>query len=133
MVEYKKGVDNKVANALSRQFEFIPESDFDQLDGKGVPEGCLCLLLVPDPSWLLILKDSYSLDAKIQHIIQSIKSRKALKGFAFQNDLLFYKGGFYLGFTCPLKAQVLHHVYSSPLTGHFGFLKSYQRAKREFF
>ena len=74
---------------------------------------------------VLILKDSYSSNVEIPHIIQSIKSGMAPKGFTFQNVLLFYKGRFYLGSTCPLNAQVLHHVHGSPLTGHSGFLKSY--------
>lgn len=71
MVEYK-GVDNKVADALSRKFKAIFESDSDQLSGNGSSVGCLCLLSVPDPSWLLILKDSYSSNVEIQHVIQSI-------------------------------------------------------------
>ena len=82
---------------------------------------------------MLILKDSYSSDAEIQHIIQSIQSGASPKGFTFLNDLFFYKGRFYLGSACPLKVQILQHVHSSPLAGYFGFLKSNQRAKREFF
>ena len=72
MFEYKKGVDNKVADTLSKQFEAISGPDSDQLSSNGVSIGCLCLSFVPDPTWLLILKDSYSSDAEIQHIIQSI-------------------------------------------------------------
>ena len=53
---------------------------------------------------VLLLKDSYSSDFEIPHIIQSIKSGMAPKGFTFQNDLLFYRGRFYLGSACPLKA-----------------------------
>lgn len=128
VVEYKKGVDNKVFDALSRQFEAGSDTSFDRLCGNGASVGCLCLLSIPDPTWLLVFKDSYSFDAEIQHIIHLIQSGAPPKGFTFQNDLLFY-----LGFDCPLKVQILQQMHSSPLVGHSCFLKSYQRAKRKFF
>ena len=57
VVKYKKGSDNRVANALSRQIEF--QSELSQLSGS--PKTCcLFLLSVPDPTWLDLLKDSYS-------------------------------------------------------------------------
>ena len=46
---------------------------------------------------------------------------------------MFYKGRFFIGPSCPLKLQFLHHVHCSPLAGHSGFLKSYQRAKSDFY
>ena len=45
----------------------------------------------------------------------------------------FLRGRFYLGPKCSLIPQILHHVNSNPLAGHSGFLKSYHRAKREFY
>ena len=45
----------------------------------------------------------------------------------------FNKGRFYLGPKCSLIPQILHHVHSNPLVGYSGFLKSYDRAKREFY
>ena len=38
-----------------------------------------------------------------------------------------------MGPSCPLISLVLRHVHSSPVAGHYGFLKTYQRAKREFY
>ena len=133
VVEYKNRVDNKVINALSRKFESTPKILSDQLIDNTAITGCLCLLLVSDPTLLSILKDSYSQDVVIQQIIHFIQSSASPNGFTLQNDLLLYKGRFYLGSMCPFKTQILHHVHSSPLVGHSKFLKSYQRAKREFF
>ena len=133
VVEYKNRVDNKVINAFSRKFESTPKILSDQLIDNTAITGCLCLLLVLDPTLLSILKDSYSQDVVIQQIIHFIQSSASPNGFTLQNDLLLYKGRFYLGSMCPLKTQILHHVHSSPLVGHSEFLKSYQRAKREFF
>ena len=59
IVEYKKGVENKVANALSRRSDYIPM--LSQHD-KSSKASCLLLLSIPDPTWLHILRDSYSQD-----------------------------------------------------------------------
>ena len=55
IVEYKKGVENKVANALSKRSNYMSgqHEEFPKVS-------CLLLLLVPDPTWLHILRDSYS-------------------------------------------------------------------------
>ena len=63
VVEYKKGVENKVANALSRRSDYIPMSCQQDESSKA---SCLLLLSVPDPTWLHILKDSYSQDQYMQ-------------------------------------------------------------------
>lgn len=91
----------------------------------------MLLLSVPNPTLLDLLRDSYFLDEFVQQLIASIQVGNLSKGFTFQNGLLFYKGRFYLGPSCPLKSQFLHHVHNSPLAGDSGFLKSYQRAKSE--
>ena len=53
-------------------------------------------------------------------------------GFTFCNELLFYKGRLYLGSSNQtLKTLVLQH--ESPLGGHFGYLKSFHRLKKDFY
>ena len=130
VVEYKKGVENKVADALSRRSDYIHVSCQQDESSKA---SCLLLLSVPDPTWLHILKDSYSQDQFMQQLIQSIQASTAPIRFTWQNNLVFYKGRFFLGHQCLVKSQVLQPVHNSPMAGHLGFLKSYQRAKREFF
>lgn len=50
VVEYKNRVDNKVINALSRKFESTPKILSDQLIDNTAITGCLCLLLVSNPT-----------------------------------------------------------------------------------
>ena len=69
----------------------------------------------------------------MQQLIQSIQASTAPIRFTWKNNLVFYKGRFFLGHQCLVKSQVLQLVHNSPMAGHSGFLKSYQRAKREFF
>ena len=122
VVEYKKGVDNRVVDTLSRKSNLVLENLQLPLQQK---TSCLFLFLVLDPTWLVVLKDSYSQDPSIQQLFSSIQSGASPKGFTFQNDLIFYKGRFFLGPLCPFKSQVLQLVYSSPVADHSGFLKSF--------
>ena len=59
IVEYKKGAENKVADALSRRSDHIPMSGQHEEFPKA---SYLLLLSVPDPTWLHILRYSYSQD-----------------------------------------------------------------------
>ena len=118
-----------MVDALLRRSNYIHMSSQQDEFSKA---SCLLLLLVPDPTRLHILRDSYSQDQFMQQLIQSIQASIAPIRFTWQNNLVFYKGRFFLGPQCPLKNQVLQLVHSSPVVGHSGFLKSYQRAKREF-
>ena len=49
MVEYKKGSDNKVANALSQKFGINFDLSTSSSNSKA---SCLMLLTVPGPTWL---------------------------------------------------------------------------------
>ena len=129
-MEYKKGVENKVADALFRKSDGVYELD---QQGDSLKSSCLFLLSVPNPTWLNTLKESYTQDQSLQQLIQSIQLGTTPKGFTWQNNMIFYKGRFFLGPGCSLFPQVLHLVHNSPVVGHSGFLKTYQRAKREFY
>ena len=125
---------NKVADALSR----LPTSDSVKPGLFGVQQttSCLCLLSISDPTLLDILKDSYTQDPFLSQLIESLKMGCNIRVLFFKMDcffFFFYKGRFYIGPKCSLIPHVLHHVHSNPLAGHFGFLKSYHRAKREFY
>ena len=57
MVEYKKGKDNVVADALSRKVETKECS----LDGEsGSHNGVLCMISFPSLAWVTNLKTSYA-------------------------------------------------------------------------
>ena len=76
MVEYKKGKDNLVADALSRKVE-IEDTD---IDGEG---GVLCMISFPTPAWLTNVKASYATDPLVQSIFQASQLGKEVpKGFS---------------------------------------------------
>ena len=66
VVEYKKGCDNRVADALSRTFGSAPDlSTSISASISDSKASCLMLLTVPNPTWLKVLQDSYSLDESV--------------------------------------------------------------------
>ena len=94
----------------------------------------LFLISFPHPTWLKELKSSYSTDAKVQAILQALHTNPSVVGkFNHQNGLLLYKGRIYLGSNCDLKPKVMSLVHDSPLGGHFGYLKTFHKAKRNWF
>ena len=131
VVEYKKGKDNLVADALSRK------TNFDDCSSDGVSEvheGVLCMVSFPSPTWLTDLKASYGSDQQVQDIFQAFQlGRQVPKGYSVQNGLLLYKGKLYLGSFDALKVAVLQQVHDSPLGGYSGFLKTLHRVQRDFY
>ena len=97
-VEYKKGNENKVADALSR-----------------APHYELLALTCVIPAWIKQVSESYNQDKKCQDLITklTIDSNSAPQCL----DLRF-KGKVYIGNTGNLKQQLLATFHNSALGGH---------------
>ena len=94
----------------------------------------LFLISFPHPTWLEELKSSYATDAEVQGILQTLHTNFATAGkFSLQNGVLLYKGRIYLGPNCGLQPKVMSLVHDSPLGGNSGYLKTFHRAKRDWF
>ena len=77
MVQYKKGIDNLVADALSRKVETEDNLVLDVLSSKAESvdftfeddldsqEGVLCMISFPSPAWITDLKTSYDTDQQV--------------------------------------------------------------------
>ena len=100
MVEYKKGRENKVTNALPRREELA--------DVTPLNEGSLFLIYFPFPSWIEESKLSYQLLSKVQKLFQDLQSSSSgPKHFSHHNELIMYKGRVTLGPNCNLIPKVL--------------------------
>jgi len=121
LVEYKKGADNRVADALSQREDWVEEIT-------------LSLLSIPTPSWTTDLKQQYAEDEDLQQLWNKWNNNELdTWKYSVRDDLLLYKNKIIIGHSPLLKTQVLTFVHSDPTAGHSGYEKTLHRAKRDFF
>uniref|UniRef100_A0A2N9HKA3 RNA-directed DNA polymerase n=1 Tax=Fagus sylvatica TaxID=28930 RepID=A0A2N9HKA3_FAGSY len=104
VVEFKRGKENLVADALSRQVDTDLMTEVEK-----------------ETVQLQAQAPNHQLDQDPQGAV------------TYKNGLLLHKGRLYLGENCTLKPKVLALLHDSPLGGHSGYLKTYQRAKKDWF
>jgi hypothetical protein len=109
-IEFVKGKNNAVADALSRRPSIFAMSSMS-IDWKEH-------LIVEYE------KDQFAcqlLDGKIQD-----------DNFRVINDLIYYKGRIFLVPGSALKAKILHACHNSPVAGHQGISKTYRQVRERF-
>jgi hypothetical protein len=112
-VKYKPGVDNKVADALSRCHG---EAELKTI--------------VSYPTWLdgKLLLDEVSQDPYIQKIITDVMANNNKKpGFEVRQGILFYQGRLVISPSSPSIPLLLDEFHKTPTGGHSGFLRTYRR------
>jgi hypothetical protein len=123
IIKYKRGTENRVADALSRQFDPSP----------GSLEVSISLISFPTPTWVEELKDSYAQDLEAHSILLSFqRNQPGPKCFSVQRGMLLKKGRLWLVKNSPFQGQVLEFIHSNPTTGHSDFHKTLQREKMDF-
>jgi hypothetical protein len=119
-IVYKKGKQNVVAYALSRNDEDV--------------EAFLCAISIIQPDWIIEVRDEWKNDEKVWTLIERLQQdSSASDTFTWKNDSLWYKDRLYLCKNSQLKQKVLLELHTSPVGGHSGFLKTYHRVKKDFF
>jgi hypothetical protein len=120
-VEYKKGSDNRVADALSRREGWEEDSS-------------IFLLSIPAAAWVEDIKLEYQQDDRLKTILEKWNSNSLdLTKYSMHNGLLLYKGRILLGDNQQLKSQVLQFLHCDPMAGHSGYERTMQRARRDFY
>jgi hypothetical protein len=118
-IVYKKGSDNRVADALSRRPHTSEES-------------CLALSAVV-PQWCDDVIAGYSSDPQAQsYIEQLVLSPDSVPHFSYHNGLLRYKNRLWLGNNKPLQLRVIQAMHTSALGGHSGTPMTYRRVRHLF-
>jgi hypothetical protein len=104
-LEYKKGKENKVADALSRVKHRIYE----------------IFISATIPVWMTGVFKSYSDDLKCKELIQQLTvTPTALPNFTFSKGLLRYKNKIYVGSSTPLRKNIIDYLHNSELGRHSG-------------
>ncbi|PNY03372.1 hypothetical protein L195_g026699 [Trifolium pratense] len=112
-VIYKVGVENKVADALSRKHE---EAEVKTL--------------LSYPIWTQggQLQQEIMQDPVLKQIVEAIQSDPMSKpGFTIKGGILFYKNRLVISAKSPMIDDLLKDFHSSPSGGHSGYLRTYRR------
>lgn len=117
-IVYKKGVNNRVADALSR---------------KTSHESSCAAVSVVSPQWIQEVVDGYQQDPSALSMIAKLSIDSiAVPHFTLSNGLLRYKSRIWIGVNPALQLKLLHACHSSAIGGHSGVPATYTRMKKLF-
>jgi hypothetical protein len=117
-IVYKKGVENRVADALSRHIH------------SGTEE----LLAVSQckPVWLETVAHGYLQDPTATAKLAQLALKSPQGTYSLQQGLIRHKGRIWVGVNHSLQQEILHALHSTPIGGHSGFHATYHRVKHTF-
>jgi len=116
-IVYKKGLENKVADALSRQAE----------------PSTVAAISTSTPRWLEIIVEGYTKDDQTKQLFTELSITGSNdKGFTLSNGLIKYKNRIWLGNHTEAHRAVLLALHSSGLGGHSGITATYHKVRALF-
>lgn len=114
---YRKGVENRAADALSRQ----PSEDYTAAISTSVPK------------WLETVAEGYQQDPMAKELLQELSiSGNNSKGYTLQDGIIKYKGKIWLGNHQAAHQAVLLALHSNGIGGHSGITTTYKKIKMLF-
>jgi hypothetical protein len=117
-IVYKKGVENKVANALSRKFS----------------HSSYCAAISScTPLWMTEVMNDYQEDqATLELIAKLFIDPVVVPGFSLHNGILKFHNRIWVGSNPPLQDKLLKACHASAIGGHSGILVTYRRMNKLF-
>lgn len=117
-VVYKQGIQNRVADALSRRTH----------------EEVIChSISVVQPKWCQSICDGYLSDEDAKNLLSKLSlDSTAVPNFSLCDGLIRYKDRIWIGSNVTMQQTVLKAMHSSPVGGHSGFPVTYHRVKQLF-
>jgi hypothetical protein len=106
LIEYKKGHDNQVGDALSRQ-----------------TEGALSALSVPIPHWIEPIQQEVQQNPNLIALSEKIQQQNLQGPWCMQNGLIYFKGRIYLNSTSPIIAFIISEFHNNTYEGYQKGLK----------
>jgi len=113
LIEYKKGQDNRAADALSRQ-----------------TEGTLSALSAPIPHWIEPIQQEVQQNPDLIALTERIQQQELQGPWHLQNGLIYFKGRIYLNSTSPITAAILSEFHNRT---HEGYQKGLKRIRSIFY
>lgn len=118
-IEYKKGCNNQVADALSRH--------------PSLSMGELLAVTVGTPDWLQEITEGYLVDPLTQQLISKMKEpAHNIKHLVWDDGLLRYKRKIWVGGNQIMQQKILQTLHSGAIGGHSGIHATLQRVRQLF-
>lgn len=121
VIEYKRGKENQVADALSRLHE---PREMDTLDSQA--KFYVCLLSFPTATWITQLKDTYLHDLDTHQLLLSLQQGLSTpRGYTLQQGLILMKGHLWIVWGSPFNSNYWNLSMPTPvlvtrdITRHF--------------
>lgn len=123
-IEYKKGKENKAADALSRQFETTSQEE----------SSLNAVSTHIKSSWVEEVISSYEGDSDTQQLLsQTILLPDIDADFSVKDGMLRYQGRIWVGKNGNIKTRILEAIHNTSIGGHSGIQASYKKAKTLFY
>jgi hypothetical protein len=117
-IQYRRGSDNGVADALSRRPHNVE----------------VLAISSPVHDWLLELQQWYSSDTDAQSLLAKLALQSEESApFSLHNGVILYKRRIWLGNNKVLQARVLSALHNSPVGGHSGAPVTLQKVHQLFY
>jgi hypothetical protein len=114
-IEYKRGAENRVADALSRNEHHIQA------------------ISTITPTWMTEIENSYVHDPVYTSLLQQLLvDANVAPHYSIHFGILKYKGRICIGSNTELHSKLLSFLHTSAIGGHSGVTRTYQRIKRIF-
>lgn len=115
--QYKKGIENKTADALSRVGHVF----------------AIQAVSTAQPVWLQEVVNSYEVDTRAKELLTKLAITDAHEpGFSLSQGLIRFKGKVWVGSNSGLHTKLIEAFHASPIGGHSGIQATYQRVKKLF-
>lgn len=121
-IVYKKGLENKAADALSRRPNFAIDSDKVEVQA----------LTVAKPVWLEQLASGYQQHEHDKELLSDLTMGKHLDNYSLVNGVIRFHGKIYVGHNSVLQQKIMQTFTCWYSWGHSGFPVTYRRIKSLF-
>lgn len=122
-IQYKQGLSNRAADALSRRQHSLAHMGDHELSA----------IAVCRPAWLETIQSSYHQDPEAQErLIRLSAGDTGEADFQLKDGLIRFRGRIWIGSDRETQAQLVRSLHDSAVGGHSGFHATYHRVKRLF-